>query len=296
MNSTLLSQRLGRHLKADDSADIQAEALLDVITAANAGLQCVFGRLPRRFRTTTLSHTLRAPEVLSLVFDAQYSDQVADDTFTDAMKGCTVRISGRDNLVVDSATVLDEHLDTILTVDGTVYFDAAPLQDVIEELTSDVRLYRTGVTGYTSLTRDERLRYRDGGSVNFGCAGEIGVPRYYDIDPVGASQGGDPEFLLRVAPKPSAACTIRFEAILGPKRLTFAHFATPTDIWIPDAIVEQIFLPICEGKLTESSFWRDRTTISRILARADEAEQSLAVRYPADMALTNHRVGRPLGF
>jgi hypothetical protein len=104
MNSLQLAQRLSRNLSVDDPANPSADALLDVLAAANAGIAAFYRELPAIYRRTTVSATLKQPQALNVVFQAKYSNKVGADTFSAGMFGCTVRLGQgpTDNIVTGS--------------------------------------------------------------------------------------------------------------------------------------------------------------------------------------------------
>lgn len=288
MNTILIAQRLARHLDVPDPTDLPANAALDVLDAMNSGLQTVYANLPGIYRRTTLSHTFLPPVEVEIGFAAQFDRVLSSGQFDDA-QACTVRIPGQpDNEVVDSTTLLDRYTGTDLSVTATVYRDAAPVEDVIERITGAVRLF--GESGQCILTRDERIRERRRDD----CP--PGQPRHYYIDPVGASQGGSPEFFLRVWPLPDAVYTVRMEAELGPKRMTFYHLSQAVELPLADRWVEDLFLPVAEARLTRSHLWRDRGKISRIEQDAADVLANKIPRVAPQIAPSENRVGTPKGF
>jgi hypothetical protein len=259
MNSIQLAQRLGRNLAVEDPFILPADAALDVLAAINGGLASFYREAPGILKRTTLSGTLRAPRALTLTFQAQYSSLVADDTFTVREQGCTVRMGNgaADNIVTGPNSLLDDYLGTQLSLPATLYSDALPIQDVIERIVGNVRLYTGTQSAPTPLIRNERLRGGLSGffwwyGAGYGGDGEryypytalgsdlrsVGRPLYYYLEPMGVSQGAEPEFILRVAPLPDIDYTVRLEAELSTQRLTFADLTTARQINVGEAHLE----------------------------------------------------------
>lgn len=311
MNSVQLSQRLGRNLNVPDPFNLPAPAALDVLSAINGGLNEFYRSMPPAYKRTTLSHTIRAPRTVSMTFQAQYSRLVGEDTFVLRDQGCTVRFAegSADNVVTGPNSLLDNYLGTTLAVSGTLYSDAVPIQDVIEQIVGNVRLYDSTQNAPTILTVDERLR---GGGISrrssVGNAGEfyypadsislgsIGRPRYYYLDPMGVSQGAEPEFLLRVAPFPDIDYTIRLEAELSTQRLVFDDLATARVINVGAAYLDDILIPLCEAQLVTSPYWRDKSDKDRIVSKAQRIKAGEMPKIPSNLSPQYNRVGTPAGW
>lgn len=316
MNSVQLAQRLARNLNVPDIFDLEAEPALDVLAAINAGLQSFYRELPGIYKRATISQTVRAPRTLSVTFKAKYSNVCSvtgsgDDPFSSNETGCTIRYdtSAADSIIESATSVLDGYINDTLITGATIYYDAIPIQDVIERVIGAVRLYSASRAEPTPLIRDERLR---GGRVRRFMASvdpdeisfpydsaylsEIGRPRYYYLDPAGESRGGDPEFLLRVSPMPDTDYTVRMEAELSTERIVFNDLATARAIYVADAYVDDLLVPLCEAELVTSKFWANADQKKDILSRRDSVLQSKIPKIPKDIAPPSNGIGRPWGF
>jgi hypothetical protein len=311
MNSIQLAQRLARNLNVEDPFNLPADAGLDVLSAINGGLASFYRELPGIYKRTTLSHTLRGPRAVTITYAAKYSHTVGDNTFDASMMGCSVRFdsAASDTQVTGPNTVLDDYLgDNLGPLTANVYSDVTPIQDVIQRVIGHIRVYDTTQAQPTLMMRDERLRsgrplwwnwpqWNEGWFPPDGCLfGSIGRPRYYYLDPVGQSQGGEPEFLLRSAPWPDQDYTIRMEAELSTQRITMTDLSTARPIFVPDTYVDDIFIPLCEAELIGSPFWRDQNAVKNVLLRRDNVLATKMPKIPYDLAPTGNLVGTPRGF
>lgn len=314
MNTVQLAQRLARNLAVEDSSNLTSDAALDILNAINAGIASFYREMPAHYKQTTLSQTLRAPDLLvALAFTAKYSNTVAADTFSTAQRGCTLRVTGvRDNEITGPDTVLDDYLGDTLSTTGTVYHDAIALEYVIDRLISEPRIYYD-VNQRTPrrLIRNENLRRGWRGTFGVGgtwptglpdsygtCGlGSIGLPRYYYLDYVGGSQGGDPFAYLRVAPMPPADYIVRFEAELGPRPITFAELSAAVRVPVPEQHVADVLIPLCEAELLRSPLWRggQQATQEVGLAR-DTALGAKMMKMPVGLAPEGCRVGSRRGW
>lgn len=307
MHSVKLAQRLARHTIATDPFNLNSDVALDVLNAINAGLATYYRLVPGAFKRTTLSHTVRGPRTIPLVFTAQYSRLVADDSFVVRDQGCTVRFANgsSDNVVTGPNSLLDNYLRTDLNVDGTLYSDAVPIQDVIERVIGHLLLYSNSQSSPTPVARNERLRAGrstqmrvDDGQDYYSFEtnlSTIGRPRFYWLDPMGVSQGAEPEFVLRLAPLPDVDYTIRMEAELSTQRLIFADLNTPREIYVPSNCLDDILIPLCEAALTSSPFWSDKTSIDRFMKAKETAIENIKLM-PSDIAEGANFIGTPPGF
>ena len=318
MNSVQLSQRLARNLALNDGSgsildpfNIPADVALDVLSAINGGLQTLYREMPNIYKRTTLSQTLRSPQTLSVTFQDKYSNVVGEDTFTLSMFGCTLRLDNgtRDTEVTGPNSVLDDYLGDNLTSGATLYSDVVPMQDVIERIIGAVRIYDNTQAEPTALVRDERLR--GGRARRWGWMGEwdevyypydaaylsaIGRPRYYYLDPAGASEGFELAFLLRVAPMPDQDYTVRMEAELSTERIIFADLTIAREIFVRDALVDDILIPLCEAELILSRFWADPQLRNVVKDRQQMVLSTKMPKIPRDVAPSCNGIGRPVGY
>jgi hypothetical protein len=298
MNTVLLSQQLARHLAVDDPALIPADAGLDVLTAINGGIATFYRLAPARYRQTTVSATLRAPETLSVTFAAKYSNTLTAATFDTAMLGCTLVLeNGTRTVITGEAEVLDDWLSDTLTLNGTVYYDAVALEQVVQRIIGGVCLYDAAGNRRRTLWRDDLADDAGYGPSYFQRRHlSPGEPTCFSLDPVGATRGATPDYFLRVSPAPSVDYVLRFEAELGPKRITFAHLTRAIEVPVREDCVEDILLPLCAAELTASRFWADRESIRRTLDAAELVKATKLTRLVHDPAPSPARVGAPRGF
>lgn len=305
MNSLQLAHRLARKLIVPDPTNLDGDAALDVLAAINSGLSTYYRELPGDYKRTTISATLKEPAEVSLTFTAKYSNAVAASTFTAEQRGCTLRVSGSpDTEITGTATVLDDHLQDDLTLDGTIYYDAVPIRDVIKLITGYVRLYPSGGSQQDFRILREGSRNRlfgwftgEDGMRSWAPASALGEPTHYWLEALGASQGAEPEFLLRVYPKPERDYIIRFEAELGHRQLTFADLATAAVVPVSADWVDDILVPLCEADLCTSSLWRPSAgKPADVQAKAERVIAQRIGMIAPKIAPTRNRVGTPRGF
>jgi len=291
MNTLTLSRLLARHLSVDDPTNPPADALLDVLSAINAGLSQFYRLAPTRLKISPFSLTLRAPLSVSIEVAEKYSRSLTSGSFPEANTGCTVTFPDLafDNEVAGPQALLDEHLSDTLAGTVRVFGDAVGINVPIERITSEVNLLGSGLGGQRQLVRDERLRDRR-------ICHQEGEPGYFRLESRGVAQAAAPQFLLRVWPLPAKDYLVRFDAECSALRVTFADLVNPIEIPILDNYADDLLLPLCEAKLVSSSLWREAGTKSRIEARAGDIVATGIPLLAHDTGVPNNKVGTPEGF
>ena len=302
MTSVQLAQRLARHLTQTDLATLPGNAMLDILDAANAGLQDLYKLLPGIYKETALSTTLKAPTNVSVEMDAKYSNLLSSDAFTEDMRGCTVNISDdpHDNEITGTNSVLDGFVGNVLAGNAQIHHDAVPLVDVIERVTSDPVCYRADGTWFPLSRHDG---FREGGMQWYYGAfpaaiikKQAGQPRIYTLEPVGVSQGADLEFFFRVYPMPDTDYTVRFRAELAPRILIYPNITgTAVSIPVNDRLCNSTLVPLCEEHLLRSPYFKDRTpTNLKVFTDAAEKARDTARNLVArDILKPNNSIGTP---
>lgn len=289
MTSVQLASLIGRNLTQPDITLMPAPMLRDVLVALNGALQDFYRLIPATHKQTTVSEILRAPENVEFNISARYENQLLNSPFSTSMRGCSVLLAEdpETNEVVAPNAVLDGYLGTtLLGGTATVYHDAIPLFEVIERVTSHVRLMHGGKC-IRELVRDQSIRTLPL------C---VGRPTRYFLEPCGSGQGSDPEFILRVHPAPDVDYKVRFEAELTTVRVTFPQVqGTAVNLPVNDTHCESIILPMAEAKLLASAFWADRSKAAIIANAEQDALQAIKL-IPHDVGLADNTCGTEAGF
>ncbi len=312
MNSIQLMQRLARNLNVVDASNPPADVLLDILQAVNAGLTAFYREMPGIYKRTTISYLARAPRSVTVTFTQQYSNMVNGTPFTNDMVGCTLRFdtADADTVITGNNSVLDAWRNSnVGPLTAKVYSDIIPIQDVIEDVVGHIKVYDNSQSLPTILVRNERLR---GGRVmGWGYPydwadwwgpfdgwifGSVGRPRYYYLEPAGASQGAEPEMVLRLFPFPDIDYNIRFEAELYTQRIRFPDFTTAREIYVGDAYVHDLLIPLCERELITSPFWRDEKTKVLVENRGKEVIDRKMRMVPRDVGSPSNLIGTPRGY
>lgn len=288
MTTFQLANILARRTRFGTLLESDAGTRYDILLAINAALQEVYAKLPGIHRTTTVSHTLRAPELVEMTFQAQYSNFTTASVFSTAQIGCTILITGDPdyNEVVAANAVLDEFVGSEVDTEGMLYYDAIPVHAVLERITTPVSVFRAGQK-VTELQRWEESFDR--------LSKGPGIPERYRIVPMGSSQGASPEFLIRVWPLPADVYKVRFDAEVSTVRVTFEQISqSPANLPISEHLAESALVPIALGHFTRSVSWADPSTKSK-LSDTSAALEILSL-VPMDIAPGANQLGTPSGF
>lgn len=311
MNTLQLAQRLARNMEHADLGTMPAAMALDILDAIQGGLQELWRALPWQFRTKTFSYVLKAPETISVTMVGKYSNALTGTPFTTDQIGCTVRVTDdvRDNEVTGAGTVRDQFLGTQTAGNALLFHDAQQIYDPIERVIGDMRIYRQDGTWYP-LHRAEG--YRRGGMrfawyegypipypTGFNGLRPAQRPLIYMLESESIDQLTASEFFLKFYPMPDVDYTVRFEAEVGPRAITFANItdiAGAVDVPVKASLANSCLVPLCEEALLRSPHLAASKTLpAQIQAAADRARITLRNR-PGDMALPNNEVGTPPGY
>lgn len=311
MTTIQFAQRLTRNLQHTDLATLPVAASLDVLGAFNYGLQELWRYLPWQLRTKTLSYVLKAPETLSVTMNARYDNTTSGTPFSTDLIGCTVRVNDdvRDNEVTGASTLRDAFIGQNLTGNALLFHDALQIFDAVERIVGDMRIYRSDGTWYP-LHRAEG--YRRGGTrfawyegypipypTGFNGLKPAQRPLIYLLESEAIDTLTASEFFLKFYPMPDQDYTVRFEAEVGPRVITFANLTDHTvavDVPVRGSLAESCLLPLCEEALLRSPFLANSKGLpSLIQAAADRARQTLRNR-AGDAALPNNEIGTPPGY
>lgn len=296
MTTAQLSRSIARHLDVDDPSNLNDQAALDVLNAINAGIQRFYTEAPANLTRLTLSATFRAPQrIPGVTFTSQYAKTVTGTPFDPSWYGCGIQFDGvlTPNQIRGTNTVLDEWILPNLTVGAQLYHDAFVMQVQIERIVSDVRLHSPQWTTPRVLTRNEAVFSRRPFEPN-GVASSI-RPSYYRMEPVDYAAQGSVTSLLRIFPAPLTDVTARFEADIAVSPIGMDDLVNGAPIPVADAW-SGFLTAICEGELTYSPLWKDKTTKKEIRDYATEVLENRVRKLPNDLAAPNNTVGTPWGF
>lgn len=290
MNTVGLSQRLGSRLAVADTADLPADVAIDVLEAINAALSRVYAVLPDAYKQTTVSATFQSPVSALLTFASVPSRNAVGTPFADR-HGCTVVIPGmQPNQALTDSGLLDLYVGPSLSAAAIIYHDAQMINDTIERIAGDVWMSYIGGSR-KQLTPHDTAKYTENRYYS-----EFGEPRHYSIEPLGISQGAEPEMLLRLYPAPVRVCNVRFNAEMAPRRVIFADLIDPAKIPLPTSMIETILLPVAAGHMAQhSAFWRDPRSIAGTIDAAGAALAQVSLQ-PTHFRTQYNTVGAPRGF
>jgi hypothetical protein len=293
MTSTQLAQQIARYLTVSDLALMPAPAMLDIVAAINGGLQACYQLLPRRYKTTTVSETLGGPVTITATLPEPFSTVFpGEPPFKPDQVGCTCQL-GDDpqyNQVAAVDRVLDQYQGNGGVQPVTIYKDCIQIDDGVECISSDVRLY-DGLREF-ALTR----RQYDSRGLWWRVKRPPMRPHDYQIEPAGVASGAPMSFLMRFHPMPNIAYRIRCEADISAPKLSFPNIlSVPIKMPVPERLTDTALVPLCAQALMTSLYWRDPQMRKTVMDAATAAEAAIH-KLDGDTGPGNNFMGTPWGF
>lgn len=302
MTTVQLLHRIARHARSangspgGDFTTFSLTEQTDLLEAANAALQTVYGALPSAYKELTESFLLAAPLAIS-VSATQFSAEFASDVFTVGQIGCSVTFDGDPtwNIIVAPNRMLNPYMGSTGTTSGTIYGDGVystryPFDRIIGNPRYPNR-------GSATMFNPNLIKVNgfDGPGSGWFYQMTVGWPQFWWTQMWGNSQGNNPLLILRVSPAPSAATVIDVRMSYWPRRLTLADYDAATILTVPDQFLEKSLIPLALRSLMSTPIWRGNGDEDRIEARAAEGEAFLRMQ-PGQLAAPNNKLYCPVGF
>lgn len=293
MTTVALAQLLIRHLDVTDLTGLEATKALEIVDAINWGVQTFFSLAPDSYSRTTISHRVHSPDSFTLAM-TEGSNTVADDTFLTTHRGCSIVIDGDANVneVTGSGTLLHDYAGTTGTREATLWYDAVAFTDFLiqQMLTQPTVLDTKTILKEVSATSEEHFT-----EVRYTATSQ--TPLYYTQEYVGGSLAAETDavFQLRLLPRTVSACTLKFDAHILPVEYGLPALSTPQEIPIPSSLMSRLVVPLVEGRLTDSTMWKESGDKNAALFRAASAERRIG-ELPAYFARSRGRIYTKKGY
>lgn len=254
--SVQLLHRLTRRLKVRDVGNLDAAARLELLDAANAGLNELAALMPQTRRETPADFTLPAPLTLTLdlVTGARAFSYVggapwpvggyADES---SLLGHSVSAGTRLNRLHRPGELLAAHLGSSGQQSVTFHGDAAAMGQNQSRLLgrptySDATGSRTLIPAHSSFSLHPST---------FDLS--TGTPEYFWTEPLlGTERTSSPLWLIRVWPLPTVLGTLTCRLETLPEALSLEDFTTPRDLPVEDREAAHL-IALCEEFLAGSS-------------------------------------------
>jgi len=283
MTTVQLLSRIARRGRTGDFTRLSIAEKVDLIQAANTGLNQVYGALPTYFKTLPEGFLLPAPQAITLAV-TQYSNQLSSDVFTTTQFGRTVVLDGDPawNMIIGTDRLLNPYMGETGTVNGTIYGDAVYSERYpFDRIVGNPR-FANQQAGF--LFGEGEIVPAFGGTL-WPFEQNIGRPAIWWTQPLGNSQGNEPLLVLRFAPAPSQAYSVTVPIAYWAKRLTLNDYTTASTIPVPDQFLETALLPLAVRALMDTPIWVSRSkeddvrveegaTAALVFLRAQPAQQS----------------------
>lgn len=289
-----LCNRIGRRARGGDFTKLSMNEQMDIMEAANAGLQRLYGALPTYFKELTQGFVLPAPLAVTGIGVTQFSTTVTGANFTSEQFGQTVVLEGDAgwNQILGANTLLNPYMGPTGTVGGTVYGNALfsttyPFERVIGNPTFANQ--SIGIVLNASMARN------NSGANQWLLQQNVGMPRTWWPQVFGNSQGYTPMWILRFAPAPDQAYAVNVRLSFWPKRLTLDDYDANTSLPVPDQFIEPSLIPMCLQEFMSSPAWQSRKDEAAVDARGEKGE-AYARNQPGQFAAPSNTIGTPLGY
>lgn len=289
-----LCNRIGRRARGGDFTKLGLNGQQDIMEAANAALQRLYGALPTYFKEQTQGFVLPAPVSITSIGVTQYVKTVTGYTFTESQFGQTVVLEGDPawNQIVGTDELLNPYMGSTGTVTGTIYGNALfsttyPFDRVIGNPTYANQ--SIGILLNASMARN------NAGYNQWLMQQNVGMPVSWWPQTFGNSQGNTPYWILRFAPAPDQAYAVDVRMSFWPKRLTLDDYDDNTSLPVPDQFIEPSLIPMAIAEFMNSPEFQSRKDEELILNRAERGEKFARLQ-PGQFASPNNQVFTPLGF
>jgi hypothetical protein len=295
MRFVQLCNRIGRRARTGDFTRLSLNEQMDLIEAANTGLQRLYNALPVYFKELTQGFLLPGPRTISTVV-TQHSKTVSANTFSREEIGRSVQLDGDQNWnqILGPGQLLNPYMGSSGTVAGTVYGNAVysdvyPLDRIIGNPTFPAQ------PGFPINRWQLGQMGTNGGVSGLIAQQSIGTPCAWWVQTFGNSQGHSPSVVLRFAPAPSQAYAVDVRMGYWPKRLTLADYQNNTELVVPPQFIESALIPMCIDAFMSSPAYVTKGDEEMLMQRAERGEQFLR-QQPGQVGAPNNRIYCPIGF
>jgi hypothetical protein len=291
-----LCERIARRSRTGDFTKLALAEQMDVLQAANAALQRAYNALPAYFKEQTQGFTLPAPVTLNNVTVINGSTAMSTGIFSAAQIGQTIQIAGdtQYNQILGTSTLRNPYMGPSgVAATATIYGDAFystsyPFDRVI----GNPRFTNMGVIPLTPIEMS-----KGGDEWSYLYQNTIGQPLSWWVQQLGNSQGAQPLLVMKFAPFPDQAYSVKVRLGLWPVRYLITDVQGATTLNVPDQFLEKALIPMAIQEFMTSEQWKsiDAANDDRCERRGDEGEQFLRLQI-ADPAAPANKIFTPLGY
>lgn len=294
MNAAAFSNRLIRDLKVTNLAELTADGRQEIQDAINASIQQMHDLSPDHSKTGVVSIVLDAPIVINLGV-TKGSNDITGYVFPADYFYRTIRITGDgiDNQIFRETALTHAYGGETGTVSAIVYCDAVTLPEQYAEVVSDPYILENDGRGYGGRL----VNCRTNAWIR-GMQKNISRPCSYWMEPNARNQNPPTgPVVMRLGSYPDRMYRLQADMILTPVRVNFSDLLTShATLPIRAEHVEAYLLPIAREKLTESSLWADKETISRVREKGEKALAAYSITIPQYLGTPSNRIHTRRGF
>lgn len=296
MTTVQLLERIARRSRTADFTKVSLSEQLDLLQVANAALQKAYNAAPAYLKEQTQGFTLPAPVTLTNVTVVKGSTAMSTGIFSQAQIGATILIAGdpQYNQILGTSTLRNPYTGPSgVAATATIYGDSLfSTSYPFDRIIGNPRFTNMGVI---PLTPVEISKADD--QWNYLYQNQIGQPYSWWVQYLGNSQGNNPLLVMKFAPFPDQAYSIKVRLAFWSVRLQLADIQAATTITFPDQYLESALIPIALRELQTSPLWKSISPEddNRVDARGKEAELYLRNQI-ADPSAPANLIYTPLGY
>jgi hypothetical protein len=291
-----LCERIARRSRTGDLTKLAFTEQMDVLQAANAALQRAYNALPAYFKEQTQGFTLPAPVTLNNVTVINGSTAMSTGIFNPSQIGQTIQIAGdpQYNQIIGTQNLLNPYTGPSGTAaTATIYGDAVYSTSYpFDRIIGNPRFTNIGVIPITPVEMSKA-----GEQWTYLYQQTIGQPMTWWVQHLGNSQGAQPILVMKFAPYPDQAYSIKVRLAFWPMRYLITDMQGATTLNVPDQFLEKALIPMAIQEFMTSEQWKSISPENddRCEKRGDEGEQFLRLQI-ADPAAPANRIFTPLGY
>ena len=289
-------QRVARRTRDGDFTRLALTEQMDVLEAANSALMRLYNALPSYLREQTQGFTLPAPVTLYNVPVVNGSETLTTGIFNVNQIGCTVLIAGDPayNQILGTDNLRNPYngptgtAATLQIYGDALYSTTYPFDRIIGNP-------RFTDTGFSPLVPNEMSRSEGEWTWLFQC--QLGRPMTWGVQYLGNSQGNNPMMVVRFAPLPDIAYSIKIRMSFWPLRLLLQDVQGATTLGVPDQFLETSLIPMAIKELmTKPCYKSAGPDIDKMLLQQGIDAVAFAELQVADPAAPSNRIYCPLGY
>lgn len=296
MTTIQLLERIARRARGGDYTELSLAEQMDCLQAANAAIQRGYNAAPAYLKEQTMGFTLPAPVYLTNVTVTAGSTLLSSGIFGPEQIGQTVQIDGdpQYNQILGPQNLRNPYNGPSgVVAQATIYGDAWYTSTFpFERVIGNPRFTDQGVFPLTPVEMS-----RSEGEWSYLFQNTLGQPASWWTQMLGNAQGNQPVLVLKFAPFPDDAYSVKVRLSFWPARLLIGDITTAKTIYLPDQLLEAGLIPMAYQELMSTAVWASRTPADdERTDKAGSAGEAFIRNQIADPSAPSNKIYCPLGY